>query len=609
MTAPSVITQTIDKTTYIPNFTNEVACFAGYFEKGPIDEPIFITDINQFKFIFGRGIDLHHNDWYQVYNYLQYANGIWVTRTSGNTNYNATNEELVFINNKEHFNERYEFLDTPRIKILAQTPGAWGNLLSVAMITYDQWINNEEIKEGFFAKNLFTFFEEGYIALCVFRSEKLVERFYKTDEDFYEINEESKYIYIKINGNNGNDDIITTRLDAENNTYELIDLNIELNLPFYRDLNINYESIIRTYKERIDCNDYIAFFDFNNNIELPFIADLNENSKDLKYKEYVTYYGENIIKLQNGRSKVPTDLDIENSYNIYEEEKYDIDIIIGNDKNNNAAVNLAEYRKDSIAFIGMPISFVEFLKIHTGSNNPDEIGYLPGGFAIAIQDIKIPFRFTDEHIEQVNEYIRLIPQSQYVHFTLNIKEQLDGFTGKYKTVNIAGDTAGLKAKASLDTPWSVGAGLEKGQIKNVNKIYLSVKDTDNYYKQGLNYIQNNKLMTQKTYYSKPSSFGRISTRSLFNHVQKEVEKLLRYYVFEENTYRVRGIIASTIKRYLEDVKVNQGIDAGRVEVRGQDKEIIVDVYIKPKYVTEYIQLRMSHTGGETISNILSNTIA
>lgn len=116
-------------------------------------------------------------------------------------------------------------------------------------------------------------------------------------------------------------------------------------------------------------------------------------------------------------------------------------------------------------------------------------------------------------------------------------------------------------------------------------------------------------MSQKTYFTKPSSFSRVNTRSLFNHIEKEVEKLLRYYVFEENTYRVRGIIASTVKKYLEDVKANNGIDAGRVEVKGKDQEIIVDVYIKPKYVTEFIQLRMTSVGSETISNILSSTIA
>jgi hypothetical protein len=192
---------------------------------------------------------------------------------------------------------------------------------------------------------------------------------------------------------------------------------------------------------------------------------------------------------------------------------------------------------------------------------------------------------------------------------MNVKEQLDGFTGKYKLVNIAGDTAGLKSQASLLYPWQPGAGLERGQIKNVNKMFFGVKDVDAYYKKGLNYIQNNMLMTQKTYYTRPSAFDRINVRSLFNHLEKEVEKLLRYYIFEENTYRVRGIIATTVKKYLEDIKANQGIDAGKVHVHGKDKEIIVDVYVKPKYVTEYVQLRMQNIGSETISNILSNTIA
>ena len=124
MNSPTVQIQTIDKSYYQPGFTNEVAAYVGYFEKGPINEPVFITDINQFKFIFGRGVDLFHNDWYQVYNYLQYASGIWVVRASGNKQWNANNGDSIYVNSKEEFEALYNDLDTVNgIRVIAKTPG------------------------------------------------------------------------------------------------------------------------------------------------------------------------------------------------------------------------------------------------------------------------------------------------------------------------------------------------------------------------------------------------------------------------------------------------------------------------------------------------------
>lgn len=568
MNSPAVRLQEIDKTHYLPNFTNEVACFAGYFEKGPIDKPIFITDINQFKFIFGRGIGLHHNDWYQVYNYLQYSTGIWVVRSVGNRFNNAVNtgDKTIAFDSKEDFDNNYAGVNVSKLEVIAQTPGTWGDLLTISVISYFEWVDNKEIYNGLMARNYFTYFEPGFVGICVLRNGKLVERFYKNEETLSEINSESAYVYIRYDGSD----------------------------------------FISDYVPRYDANSENDFYDLNIHNSIPFYRDANESAYGRRYE---TAIGENSLELIEGWANFPTDIDIKNSYDIFlDKGLYDIDIVIGNDKHNLAAVELAEARRDCIAFIGTPTTFIEYLKLMMG-NDPQLSAYTQSGLVIGTKETKIPYRVTDIHIQKLYEYMESIPKSQFVHFTMNVKEQLDGFTGKYKLVNIAGDTAGLKAKASLDSPWSVGAGLERGVIKNIETLYFKVKNPETFYKMGLNYIHNNTLMSQKTYTTKASSFGRINVRSLFNHIEKEVEKLLRYYVFEENTYRVRGIIASTIKKYLEDVKANNGIDAGRVEVRGQDKEIIVDVYIKPKYSIEYIQLRMKNAGSETISNILSNTLA
>lgn len=555
--SPSVSTISIDRSHYIPNYTNEVAAFVGYFEQGPINTPTFITDIFQFKYIFGRGIGLYHNDWYQVYNYLQYSSGIWVIRTSGNRQYNASNEDRLLISSKEDFEEAYNNIKPiSGIKFIAQTPGEWGNILKVAIIYKTQYDSNVTLYGNTKAKDVYQYFEDGYVGICIFRLDDLVENYYFLENEIETINNESEFVYVKY-------DTLEQLIGGED---------LETSTGIDEDLEIAFGTL------------------------------------DLETDDLASFYDQSIIVLQNGSTNFPVEEDIEESYQLLRnKEDFDIDIIIGNEKYNIAAVNLAEHRKDCIAFIGIPSTFIEYIKLMFGPNIKKEVGYSQQGTVLATHETKPSLKMKDVHFTKLNQYIESIPQSQFVHFTLNVKEQTDGFSSKNKYVNIAADCAGLKAQASLITPWTVSAGLERGAIRNVNKIFylLSGKLLDKYYKMGLNFVQNNMLMTQKTYYTKQSSFNRIHTRSLFNHIEKECEKLLRNYIFEDNTYQRRGEIASILRRYLENVRINNGIEAGLVEVQGKDNEIIVDVYIQPMYVAEYIQLRMKNVGGNTTTSIAS----
>jgi len=140
-------------------------------------------------------------------------------------------------------------------------------------------------------------------------------------------------------------------------------------------------------------------------------------------------------------------------------------------------------------------------------------------------------------------------------------------------------------------------------------MYINLNDAQQkeYYKKGLNFVQNNVLMSQKTYYTRPSSFDRVNVRSLFNHLEKETALLLNRFVFEENTIGVRQSIATQLKRYLEDIRLNRGITDGRVHVYPNDdnpNEIIVEIYVKPAYVAEFIILRMTNAGTTDIVTLL-----
>lgn len=588
MQVPSVTTQTIDNTSYIPYFTNEIACFCGTFEKGPINEPVFITSINELKDIFGQpkiGTSTGYSkDWYQVYNYLQYSSGIYVTRTSQDpNNANAVgiydnrssvaltpaddlyidnglipddgmtsaltpefdltptltlmpteggiiDNTLYFkqyvkavINSYDDFNDN--FSDIYGLSIFAQSAGLWGNDISVAIIQKAQWDENVFVKGTLKASDIFPYFSTGYVGLCVFDGDNLVESWYQQDLD--DISLKSKYIFLKDN------------LPRDNQI---------LNGKFW--------------------------------------------------------YGTHVIKLKTGFDIFADEADLVETYNLFaNKDEYDIDIIIGNDTNNQAAIDLAEARRDCIAFIGLPTSIVDYI----ATEESDEPILTPDYYPIAaVTRSKFSRKVSEAQALDIFRYIEeTVTQSQFACFTINIKEQYDIFNGKTMVCNIAADVAGLKAQASKNTPWTTGAGLERGRIKNATAVLVQFPYPGVVYDRGINFIDaRGTLMSQRTFITEQTSFNRVNIRSLFNHIEKECDKLLRYYVFEFNDRQMRGQIASTIKQYLEKVKAARGIDAGKVIVKGDKNKVIIDVYIKPTYVAEFIQLRMTNTGRESVSQYL-----
>ena len=61
-----------------------IAVYAGNFSKGPMETFKPIDSVESFVEIFGLPNNINYNDWYQVYNYLQYDNGaIYVNRIGG----------------------------------------------------------------------------------------------------------------------------------------------------------------------------------------------------------------------------------------------------------------------------------------------------------------------------------------------------------------------------------------------------------------------------------------------------------------------------------------------------------------------------------------------
>ena len=112
-------------------------------------------------------------------------------------------------------------------------------------------------------------------------------------------------------------------------------------------------------------------------------------------------------------------------------------------------------------------------------------------------------------------------------------------------------------------------------------------------------------MSQKSFVSKRSSFNRIHTRSLFNHIQKETKFLLRNYVLTHNTLTSRQNIATALKLYLEKIKINKGIYSAYIYVEPFENGVLITIIIKPAFVTERVTLKMFNSGSNEFKSIIS----
>lgn len=480
--SPSITISENDFSIALINPYRNIAIYAGNFEKGPIKEPYFISTIKEFISVFGPANENNYNDWYQVYNYLSYTSGIWVTR--------CNKEESTYASSSiGYFNNKGEFGNSFIVKILKTNS---------------------------------------------------TEKLNKTEED-------SKYIA-------------------------------------YMD---GYTYVIYVYK-----NDVLLETFYANNIS-------SIESNYIIFESLI----EGIHEFSGGLSIPGDDQDIWECYEKFQKDNYEVDIIIGNEQNNQLAIDLAEHRKDCIAFIGLPTRYYLMLLVN------DLVLKTEDDKIIILDMFDIPRKFSEETKKKIFDYIYSLTKSEYCFFTLGFKLQHDKYSDSKKIINIAGDSSGLKGLASVKNPWSVGAGVEKGKLKKYAKTFYNLEKSlsDEFYKDGVNVISNNRIMSQKLFINKQKIVNKVYVRNMLNFIERSAEKLMRKYAFEFNQYSVRTSIASELRLLLQDIKASRGITSGFIDVKpdeNDEKKIIINIFINFSNLTEKIQLNITNAGTRVITQIL-----
>lgn len=305
-----------------------------------------------------------------------------------------------------------------------------------------------------------------------------------------------------------------------------------------------------------------------------------------------TCLGEDLLKLSNGMDSTPGIDDIIDAYTIFDnKEEIDVDILICNETYPKAATDIAITRGDCIAFMGVPKSC--------------SVGYKS---TIANQKT-LDFRKS------------LNIDSKYVTLCSNYKYQYCNELGGYRWVNLAADIAGLKAQTNYNQAnWYAAAGLNRGLIKNCEALAYSPTSQmrDLLYKNGINPVvmfpnTGAVLWGQKTLQTKASSFDRVNVVSLFNHLERSLGRMSKYSLFEFNDSFTRNYLVSIIKPFLAQVKAGRGIQDYLVICDTSNNpasvvaanQLVIDVYIKPTYVAEFIHLRFVNVGANDFSVVVS----
>lgn len=286
--------------------------------------------------------------------------------------------------------------------------------------------------------------------------------------------------------------------------------------------------------------------------------------------------------------------DVQNAFAQFADpEQFDINILIAHQLDLNNASTISESRKDCWTVVA-PYDYLSLV----GKSATEATDWLVNSFAGA--------QAADPGSLQFNTF------GSYSSVYGNMKYQYDKFNDVNRWLCVAGDIAGLAAQTDSNRdPWWAIAGLDRGKIKNAIKVAVNPNkaNRDVLYPNAINPIYSIAgegvaiVMGQKTAVARPSAFDRVNVRRLLITIEKAIATASRYALFEFNDEFTRARLRGLIEPFLRDVKGRRGIYDFEVVIDDSnntgeiiDKNaLVIDVYIKPARVAEFIQVNMRVT--------------
>lgn len=308
-----------------------------------------------------------------------------------------------------------------------------------------------------------------------------------------------------------------------------------------------------------------------------------------------------------------TDLNyLANSYELFKNtEEFDINFLIMGSGNYgleqsqalaSKLIEVAEYRKDSIAFIS-PYRLA-FLNDSTSGPN-------------------VTVNSSETITNNIIQFYSAIPSSSYAVFDSGYKYMYDRFNRVFRYIPLNGDIAGLCARNDANNfPWFSPAGTARGSILNAVKLAYNPNQTqrDTLYSNRINPVVFSPgggivLFGDKTGLSRASAFDRINVRRLFIYLENAISSAARDQLFEFNDDITRSNFVNIVEPFLRDVQAKRGIFDFRVicdETNNtpaviDNNEFVADIYVKPSRSINYIGLTFVATRtGVAFEEVIGN---
>lgn len=152
-------------------------------------------------------------------------------------------------------------------------------------------------------------------------------------------------------------------------------------------------------------------------------------------------------------------------------------------------------------------------------------------------------------------------------------------------------------------PWSAPAGFNRGSLTNLVDVAINPTQNqrDYLYKINVNPIaffpgDGYVIFGQKTQLKQPSAFDRINVRRLFLSLEKTTKRVLKYFLFEPNTFVTRTRLVNALKPSFDIALNSEGVYAYKIvcDERNNPPSVIdnnqlnISIYIQPVRTAEFI---------------------
>jgi hypothetical protein len=196
--------------------------------------------------------------------------------------------------------------------------------------------------------------------------------------------------------------------------------------------------------------------------------------------------------------------------------------------------------------------------------------------------------------------------SSYSAIYGNYFKIFDNYGEKERWIPCSGFVGATYARTDFTyAQWWAPAGLNRGIIDNVIDIAVNPTQAqrDILYINRINPVvkflgQGIVIWGQKTLQAKPSAFDRVNVRRLFLFLERSIERVARFYVFELNDDITRTRFSNQVNSFLSGIKTQRGVfdflvvaDTSNNTADIIDRnEFVMEILVKPTKVIEFIKL-------------------